>query len=81
MPAIEFSRSGGNDALSIGGTAFFAKDQFYVFESLGTSFDFLVEYLGILPLIQTQDDPITFSKTEEPISTEINTRLPFSKME
>ena len=42
---------------------------------------FLVEYLGILPLIQIQEHPITFSKTEEPISTEINTRLPFSKME
>ena len=45
MPTIEFSRSGGNDALSIGGTAFFAKDQFYVFESLGT-FDYFGGILG-----------------------------------
>ena len=46
MPALEFSRSGGNDALSIGGSAFFAKDQFYVFRSLGVTFDFFGGILG-----------------------------------
>ena len=44
-PTIEFSRSGGNDALSIGGTSFFAKEHYYVFRSVGTTFDF---YGGIL---------------------------------
>ena len=75
MPAIEFSRSGGNDALSIGGTAFLQRISFMFLKVLVPLLIFLVEYLGILPLIQTQDDPITFSKTEEPIFTEINTRL------
>ena len=42
---VEIRRSGGNDALSIGGSEFFAKDQFYVFRSVGTTFDF---YGGIL---------------------------------
>ena len=46
MPALEFSRTGGNDALSIGGSAFFAKDQFYVFRSLGATFDFFGGILG-----------------------------------
>ena len=46
MPTIEFSRSGGNDALSIGGSAFFAKDQYYVFRSLGVTFDFFGGILG-----------------------------------
>ena len=37
---VEFRRTGGNDALAIGGTAFFAKDQFYVFRSISSTFDF-----------------------------------------
>jgi hypothetical protein len=41
---VEFRRTGGNDALSIGGT-FFAKDHFYVFRSMGANFDY---YGGIL---------------------------------
>ena len=42
---VEIRRAGGNDALSIGGSEFFAKDQFYVFRSVGATFDF---YGGIL---------------------------------
>ena len=40
-PVVEIRRAGGNDALSIGGSEFFAKDQFYVFRSVGATFDFL----------------------------------------
>ena len=44
-PIVEIRRSGGNDAMTIGGSAFFAKDQYYVFKSAGPLFDF---YGGIL---------------------------------
>ena len=60
MPALEFRRSGGNDALSIGGSAFFAKDQFYVFRSLGATFDFFGGILGHTPPIQIQGVLIIF---------------------
>ena len=45
-PTIEFNRSGGNDALSIGGSSFFAKEHYYVFRSVGTTFDFFGGILG-----------------------------------
>ena len=32
-PVLQIRRAGGNDSLSIGGSAFFAKEQFYVFRS------------------------------------------------
>jgi hypothetical protein len=44
-PVIEIRRAGGVDALSIGGTSFFAKEHYYVFRSVGTTFDY---YGGIL---------------------------------
>ena len=43
---VEFRRTGGNDALAIGGTAFFAKDQFYVFRSISSTFDYFGGILG-----------------------------------
>ena len=45
-PVIEIRRAGGNDALSIGGTAFFAKEHFYVFRSVNANFDYYGGVLG-----------------------------------
>ena len=61
-PTIEFSRSGGNDALSIGGTSFFAKEHYYVFRSVGTTFDFFGGILDTHLLIPTQAIQLSFSK-------------------
>jgi hypothetical protein len=46
LPAVEIRRTGGNDALAIGGAPFFAKEHFYVFRSVGSSFDFYGGVLG-----------------------------------
>ena len=46
MPTVEIRRDGGNDALSISGSAFFAKDHFYVFRSTGVNFDYYGGVLG-----------------------------------
>ena len=45
-PVIEIRRAGGNDALSIGGTAFFAKEHYYVFRSVNANFDYYGGVLG-----------------------------------
>ena len=47
MPIIEIRRSGGNDALSIEGSAFFAKEHYYVFRSsTPNKFDYFGGILG-----------------------------------
>ena len=47
LPAIEIRRSSGNDALSVGGSAFFAKEHYYVFRSATPEkFDYYGGVLG-----------------------------------
>ena len=82
MPALEFSRSGGNDALSIGGSAFFLQRINFMSSEVWVSpLISLVEYWGILPPIQIQGVLIIFFKTGELTFIVINTRPLFSKTE
>ncbi|MDA7823855.1 hypothetical protein N9A58_09735, partial [Opitutales bacterium] len=45
-PVVEIRRAGGDDALSVGGTAFFAKEHYYVFRSVNANFDYYGGVLG-----------------------------------
>ena len=60
MPSVEFRRAGGNDALSVGGSSFFAKDHFYVLRAWEIHLISTVVCWGIGLHIHLPEDRIIF---------------------